>query len=216
MKTTLQAFLLFCIAICSARGDRALLPNQPSCYALAVSANELIALGEEGAKERLKEEWTDSGKNGDLFAVESARERLGWLSRILYLPGPNGIRQPLFGGLGLPWNTMDHGDWPLYPLVESSGIFFVLADGYVIAGLPEDPIAYLHYCGENGTFRTAPLKVPNEAEAMVALEELLESKEWNSIKWKDSKWHSQGGGFEYEFDKSERIKYLKKQTEFDR
>jgi hypothetical protein len=64
--------------------------------------------------------------------------------------------------------------WPLYPLAEANGVFFILSRSYVLAGGAEDPIDYLRYCRANGMFRRTLLLTPSTPQARQALLLLLD------------------------------------------
>lgn len=186
-----------------------LLPKYPTSRELAVAANRYIALGEERTVKELKDACEKARRSYPPHHVDfDLSEQIGWLCRLLYTPKPGqALRSAGFGGLILPFNTMPPADWPLMPLAESDGVFFILAQGYMIAGVPEDPVHYLEYCEQSGSFRSEALRVPTPEEAERALSALLDSTAWNQIKWKDS-----GLGFSYEMHASSVIAYLKKQT----
>lgn len=183
-----------------------LLPEHPTSRELAVAANRYIALGEERTVQELKAACEKARKP---YGVDlRLSEQIGWLCRLLYAPRPgHPLRAPGFGALGLPFNTMPSADWPLYPLTESAGVFFILAESYSLAGVPEDAVRYLDYCAQSGSFRREALHVPTPDEAGRALSALLASKAWKQIKWRDS-----GSWFSYEFQEADRIAYLQKQT----
>src|SRR5207248_2099895 len=99
---------------------------------------------------------------------------------------------PMYGGLSLPFKTMPHANWPLYPVAASGKSFFVLSEGYSLAGVPEDPKHYLAHCRAEGAFRKHPVPIPTQAEAQRDAKALRQSPPWKAIKWKDS-----GQGFSY-------------------
>jgi hypothetical protein len=146
-----------------------------NCATLANAANYYIGLGEGRAIKEMK-----------LLEKDFSAERIGWICRIIF-DGKNGevLRPPMYGGLLLPKLTMPLDRWPRYPVAESEGIFFVLSEGYMLAGMAERASAYIDYCSSAGVFRTNAVKVPTKAEAVKAFEALKESKPWKAIKWKD-------------------------------
>jgi len=75
--------------------------------------------------------------------------------------------------------------WPLYPVAESDGVFFVLSEGFLLAGMAERASEYVDYCSRTGTFRKTKVKVPSQDEATEAFNALKEAKRWKMIKWKD-------------------------------
>ncbi len=186
-----------------------LLPEHPTSRELAVAANRYIALGEERAVQELKEACEKGRKSYQPHHVDfDLSEQIGWLCRLLYTPKPGQtLRAPGFGSLRLPFNTMPPADWPLMPLAESEGVFFILAQGYMIAGVPEDPVHYVEYCAQSGSFRREALCVPTSDEAKRALSALLASPAWKQIKWQDG-----GHWFSYTLRESDLVAYLQKQT----
>ena len=52
------------------------------------------------------------------------------MCRVLFEPkGQDSLRQPMYGALDLPWNSMPLTKWPLYPVALSGSSYFVLSDG---------------------------------------------------------------------------------------
>jgi hypothetical protein len=204
MIRLLIPFLLATACVAKGAPPTLPLPEHPTCADLAHTANRFIGLGEVGTVSELKQLCELSKEHG--ITEDRMSEQVGWICRLLFVPAAGQpIREPSFGGLRLPWNTMKDEDWPLYPLVESEGVFFVLAQGYILAGFPEDPQQYLDYCRTNGTFRKQLVQVPTEEEAQRALDRLLSPSAWVKIKWKDSLWNSSDG-------EANVIAYLKAQT----
>jgi hypothetical protein len=148
---------------------------------MAKSANALIALGRDKATAFLR----GSAKRDPTAANYSRiNERIGWLCRLVFEPAPEKqLRAPFFGGLELPYHTMPLKEWPQFPLAVSDGVIFVLAEGYTLAGEPEDPWHYIEYCKENGHFREQQFNVPKRADAQHALKSLLASERWKKIEW---------------------------------
>ncbi|MFA6289707.1 MAG: hypothetical protein WC661_20180 [Opitutaceae bacterium] len=189
------------------------LPPHPTSFDLAEAGNRFIALGEEDAVGALMLLCKDSKNEYGVDIDSKTREQIGWMCRLLFTPKAGAtLRPPGFGGLSLPNNTMNRSDWPFYPLAESDGVFFVLADGYFLAGVAEDPRKYIRYCQSEGKFRSEPLVVPTEETAAKALDALLRSEIWKKIKWTDSKWYPGGGGFSYTMNEENIVTYLKRQT----
>jgi hypothetical protein len=210
MKRLILIFLTLGVAALAKDAPAALLlPEHPTSRELAVSANRYIALGEERAVLELKEACEKGRKPYQPHHVDfNLSEQIGWLCRLLYTPKPGQtLRAPGFGALMLPFNTMPPADWPLMPLAESKGVFFILAQSYTIAGVPEDPVHYLEYCAQSGSFRREALRVPTPNEAERALSALLASPAWKQIKWQDG-----GHWFSYTLHESDSVAYLQKQT----
>ncbi len=154
-----------------------------TCDTLAVAANYYIELGEDRAIKELKmleEDFGASMKRGF-----QRNERIGWVCRIVF-NGARGkpLRPPMYGGLSLPRLTMPLERWPLYPVAESDGVFFVLSEGYSLAGVAERVSDYIDYCKSTGTFRKAKVKVPTQGEAIKAFKAFKDDKRWKIIKWK--------------------------------
>jgi hypothetical protein len=154
---------------------------------IAESANYFIGIGEEKAIEELLQLTPSDdepfGRKNTKNGVRLDRNRAAWMLRILYLPKQRYIRQPLFGGLSLPRETMSLDDWPLYPLAESEDVYFVLSDGYMLAGVAERISDYAAHCKENGTFRKKKVTVPTSESAKKALSSLYSSQRWKKIEW---------------------------------
>jgi hypothetical protein len=186
------------------RAEQPLFTSRPTCYEFALVANRYIKLGEDGAITELIRNWRDV--DGDLLAQEDRREQIGWICRMIFMPKTAaGIRRPLFGGLGMPFDAVSDTDWPIYPMAESNGVFFLLARGYTLAGMPEDPISYLAYCRANGVFRHEEVRAPTEGEATLALEHLFESPSWKHIKWKGDQ------PYPYDADPVPVIRFMRRQ-----
>ncbi|MBC7815461.1 MAG: hypothetical protein IAG10_01020 [Planctomycetaceae bacterium] len=161
---------------------------------LAEAVNHYVSLGEEAAVREL----TDIAPNHDFKRDELAEgfsrpERVGWVCRILFQPKrEQPLRPPLYGALSLPHKTMPLSSWPLYPIAASGNSFFVLDEGYSLAGRAEEPRHYLEYCRAEGVFRKTSVPIPTRAEAQKDVLMLRRSPEWRAIKWKD-----RGEGFSY-------------------
>ncbi|CAM3192017.1 hypothetical protein [Rariglobus hedericola] len=211
---TLLVFVLACASAFGAENTRDLpLPKKPTSFDFAEVANQFISLGEKEAVAKLLYLCKDSKSEYGHDIDSKTREQIGWICRLVFRAKANSaLRPPRFGGLNLPFNTMKYSDWPIYPLAESNGVYFLLADGYSLAGVAEDPRKYIIYCQAEGIFRTDYLIVPSEADAGSALDLLLQKEVWMKIKWKDSEWHTGGGGFSYTLHEESVIKYLRKQT----
>lgn len=162
-----------------------------SSHDLVTGANALIAMGKEQAVQTLKARLKASGE--DPYSLGSQGERMSWLCRLIF-EGTRGtpLRQPLFGGTGLPYKSMPLTTWPRYPLAVEAGVPFVLSEGYVLAGMGEPAFKYLEFCATNGRFRTRPYPVPTRASATAAWKALTTSKRWKALKW-----HHKSEGLEY-------------------
>jgi hypothetical protein len=178
-----------------------------TCATLAEAANHYIALGEKAGTEELEShvvDWEVDHREGF-----SRNERIGWICRIVFQPrSAEPLRSPRYGALSLPWNTMSLANWPLYPLACSGSTYFVLSEGYMLGGVPEDPKSYLEYCRANGEFRTAGVPIPTRVEALKDSGSLRRSEAWQAIKWSDS-----GQGFSYGFSEAGAWRFIAAQAE---
>jgi hypothetical protein len=212
LRRCTTVFLFFCIffqqdilmAETPAESWRSIRPERANCAELAETANALIALGETQAIAKLRGSVKEGAGPG--FPNYDINQ-FGWLCRMLFLPQEGktlrSIKvEPTYAGLS-------QEEWPFYPLIENSGVFFVSyipTKGRHRRGGSETPEEYLNYCLKNGRLRTEPLKVPTEAEALAALDKFLESPAWRSLQKLK------------EFDPRflpEIIAYLKRQTKPD-
>jgi hypothetical protein len=98
--------------------------------------------------------------------------------------------------------------WPLFPVALAGSTYFVLSEGYALAGYPEPVEEYIQYCREHGGFRTASLAAPTRARALSDLEEMRRSAAWKAIRWQD-----RGQGFSYSFDEGWVWEFIRKQAE---
>jgi hypothetical protein len=207
---------LFLLLVCAAfRFSQAEVPqlfrdHSFTAAILAQAANHFVALGETAATRELTALVSDHDfKRDNIGKGFSVPERVGWVCRILFQPKANQpLRPPMYGGLGLPFNTMPPTRWPLYPVAASGHSFFVLSEGYMLAGLPEDPKRYLAYCRAEGTFREQRIPVPTRAEAQKDVSALRQSPAWKAIKWKD-----RGQGFSYAMNEERTWKFIQAQAD---
>jgi hypothetical protein len=149
---------------------------------LAESANALIGMGEEKAVKLLKK-YAKTQKDYDHpYALKVA-----WMCKLIFTPKTDKpLRPPSYGALSLPRISMPLKEWPLYPLVLTDGVIFILGDGYSLFGQAEPPLSYINYCLKNGSFKQTKYKVPTTEETEVALEKLFASERWKNIKWSHS------------------------------
>jgi hypothetical protein len=213
-KITLLVFVLACASAFGSENRADLpFPKNPTSFDFAEVANQFISLGEKEAVAKLHYLCKDSKSEYGHDIDSKTREQIGWICRLVFRPkADSALRPPGFGGLNLPSNTMKYSDWPIYPLAESNGVYFLLAEGYSLAGVAEDPRKYIKYCQAGGVFRTDYLITPSEADAEKALDDLFDKEVWRKIKWKDSEWNTGGGGFSYTLREESVINYLRKQT----
>ncbi len=151
---------------------------------LAEAANYYISLGEKRAIEELKA--LEERHTAAIGSEVDASERIGWICRMIFKgKGDKPLRPPGYGGLWLPYLTMPLERWPLYPIAESEGVFFVLSEGYRLSGVAERASDYIDYCSSNASFRLDEVKIPTRSEAIAAFNILKDSERWKVIKWKD-------------------------------
>lgn len=178
----------------------------------AEAVNHFIALGQDAAVEELRgltlDRDTDFALHGN--GAWSVNERVGWVCRVLFeAKAKEPLRPPAFGALAaLPESTMPHKDWPLYPVVLSGSTYFVLSEGYSLAGRAEDPKAYIEYCRQTGVFRKDSVTVPTKAQALKDAAALRQSTAWKAIKWKDS-----GVGWSYTLSETGTWEFVQNQAE---
>ena len=130
----------------------------------AEAANHFVTLGEDAAVQELRGLALDHSKDFAGHRGEwNINERIGWMCRVLFDPkDKQPIRQPLFGGLSSPYHTMPLSRWPRYPVALSESTYFVLSQGYILDGFPEDPKDYIEHCRKNGVFRKSKVTVPTK------------------------------------------------------
>lgn len=173
------------------------------------SANVLIAVGREPACAGLRK--VASMKWGFPKGYE-VNQKVCYLCRLLFVPRTEGevLRAP---GLGapelLPLNSMREADWPFMPFAIVQNVPLSMTIGYSLeGGLPEKSDSYLAYCMTNGTFRTQPFPIPTPTTSSNALQQVLGSPAWKSLKWQDS-----GLGWSYALDQGYAREALWKQVE---
>ena len=199
--------ILVSAAPCRAQPPKLFRDKHFTCATLADAANHFIALGERAAVKELDSlilDW-DTDFQGEF----SRNERIGWVCRILFGPKEKEpLRAPAYGGHHLPYNTMPLSNWPLYPVARSGSTYFVLSEGYTLAGKPEDPKEYLTYCRRTGRFRKEHVPTPTRSRALKDLEKLRQSEAWKAIKWRDS-----GPGFSTEISEDWIWGFIKAQAD---
>lgn len=192
MKTFLSVLILLLVGMPSCtQVPRLFRENQFTAADLAEAVNHYVALGESAAVKELTA--LTSRKYEDGYVEDASgrfyrRDRVGWVCRILFLPkGNQALRGPRYGALLLPFLSMPDNRWPLYPVAASGNSFFVLSEGYILGGAPEDPKKYLSHCRAEGFFRKQPVPVPTRAQARKDVRALRLSPAWRAIKWKDKR-----------------------------
>lgn len=156
-----------------------------TCVTLAEAANHYIALGEVQAIQELKALEENRRLSRRSFNRD---ERIGWVCRIIYAgKGDKSLRPPYYGGLDLPVLTMPMERWPLYPIAETDGVYFVLSEGCLLGGLAERASEYVDYCSSTGEFRKTSVAVPTHDEAVEAFHSFKSARRWTMIKWIDKR-----------------------------
>ena len=178
---------------------------------LAEAVNHFVAVGEQATIREL-EALAAPPKSQDAAEVHReirTRERIGWVCRILYQPkGGKPLRPPMYGAHHLPVKSMPLKDWPLYPVAASGSTYFILSEGYFLAGYPEHPLDYLDYCRREGRFRKDPIPLPTREQAMKDAARLRQSGAWKAIKWLD-----QGKGARNELVEDDTWQFIERQAE---
>ncbi len=172
------------------------------------TVNELVAIGS----------FYENGKTDDieLDKILETREdldlleRVGWVCRVLFEAKPNkALREPRFGGLLIPFLTMPAKNWPLFPIAHSGHTYFVLGEGYGLAGgEAESTRHYLEYCRKNGVFKTERIPLPTREQAKADAIAL-----WNSPAWKVIKWTDKALNVEYTFPEGNTRHFIEQQYE---
>jgi len=158
------------------------LRTQFNAVSLVNAANHCIRLGE---TETLREFERLIRENGAI-PTYNLEERVFWLCRILFAFEENApIRPPQLGTLPLPHDQFHLTDWPIYPLAKSGNSYFVLCEGYSLAGMPEPIDQYFKLCKAHGNFRTESIVVPSILESQQDLMRLQQSNQWKRINWKN-------------------------------
>jgi len=207
MKRSLILALLMTLQLGCGAKPRLFQQKAFDSAAIAEAVNYFVSIGEDMAVKELSELTTDGGT--DLKRGYSHNERIGWVCRILFQPkGDEPLRPPGFGALDLPYRSMPLKSWPQYPVAHSGSTYFVLSEGYFLAGRAEDPKAYIEYCRQAGVFRKMPVVVPTQPQASVDAALLKESVKWKAIKWKDS-----GENWSYTFNEGSTWKFIRKQAD---
>lgn len=153
---------------------------------IANAVNHYVALGEQAAKAELSALALDDSNpamrtgDGPLSAADVA-SRVSWMCLILWPSKPgHSSRPPAFGALVAIDGHIRPEDFPLYPVVQSGISYFILADSYLVGGLPEKTAHYLADCEARGTFRSQPVAVPTRQEAKRDASMLRRSPAWMS------------------------------------
>ena len=211
---TMKHFTLFVwsitLQLCCAATPELFRQRAFTAASFAEAVNHFIDLGENAAVGELRGLAVDYIKDHHDHRGEwSINERIGWMCRVLFESKTNGfIDPPRFGRLDLPVETMPDSSWPLYPVALSGSTYFVLSQGYFLAGAPQDPKDYIDECRKVGAFRKAKVSIPTRAQALKDAAALRQSKAWTSIKWKNS-----GPGWSYQLSEYGTWEFIEQQAE---
>ena len=181
MKHLIILIVLLALQVAGGETPRLFKQKKFTAAIFAEAVNHFVALGEEASvKELLSMEVDDSDFHTNHWSVN---ERIGWMCRVLFeAKTDEALHRPAFGAL---WNLppMPAKDWPLFPVALSGSTYFVLSEGYSLAGVPDRPKFYIEYCRKSGVFRTKPVVVPTGKQAVKDAEALHESSQWKAIRW---------------------------------
>lgn len=173
----------------------------------AEAVNYFVAIGEDATVRELQG-LADSSANP--LGKSSVDERIGWMCRVLFRANAyEPLRPPFFGKVTMfPPNIVPDKSWPLYPVALSRSTYFILGEGYTLAGVAEDPKDYIKYCRQTGVFRKKPIAVPTKAQAIKAAAALRQSASWKAVKWTDS-----GPSWSYTISEGWVWKFIQNQAE---
>lgn len=158
----------------------------PASFARAV--NYFVSLGETEAINELKKQIREN-QSGNFSEVYHNDIRVSEICRVLFESRDgNPIRPPGLGALmGIDFDQRDRRQfWPLFPVAQSGSSYFILGEGYILGGVPEDIVEYIEYSRRLGRFRITPLPVPTRAQAAADAELLRKSQAWRDSWPQDS------------------------------
>ena len=175
--------VLMTLEVASGETPRLFKQKEFTAATFAEAVNHFVALGEDASvKELLSMEvdnWSSTVHSNNLWSVN---ERIGWMCRVLFeAKTDEALHRPAFGALW-PLPPLPPKDWPLFPVALSGSTYFVLSEGYSLAGVPDRPKFYIEYCRKSGVFRTKAVVVPTRKQAVKDAEALHESSQWKAIK----------------------------------
>jgi hypothetical protein len=172
------------------------------------SANTLIAAGQNSACAALKK---FAKAKRDFLTDYEVDQKICHLCRLVFVSRTHAepLRAPRLGAPELlPLHSMKDSDWPYMPFAIVNDVPLSLTLGYRLEGIAERPEDYLGYCMSNGDFRSTPFPVPTTNTASIALNTILKSQAWATLKWNDS-----GNGWSYTLDEDYAKEMLWKQLE---
>jgi hypothetical protein len=139
------------------------------------AVNRLQSMGEAKAVEALKAYDKLCMDNPCKVWHHLDSERIVWITRLLWVPKTATSPQMRPPRLGAPLECIDEDSnfQAVYPLVLQDDIPFCAISGYILGGLPEDPMCYLESCRAEGQFRAKPLSPTSDP--IRAAEDLITS-----------------------------------------
>lgn len=148
-----------------------------SCADWARVANYYVELGEEKAAADLIERTSPNPKK---FAISNTHAC--HIARLIYeAKSGQPLRPPRLGAATLADGTSSgYEGWPCFPFAYQNGAWFLIADGYQLAGLQETVGNYLAYLKKEGRFRKILYPVPTAKQAEAAYERLVLDKRWQA------------------------------------
>lgn len=104
--------------------------------------------------------------------------RVFFLLRLLFIPADPEVRfPPIRVGRLIDINNPPLQDFPLYPLVLIEDVPLLIVTGFMLSGLPEDPMNHIEFCERYCFLRTRPLCPPDNPLPLA--ESLMTSKTWH-------------------------------------
>ncbi len=146
-------------------------PNELMTY-----ANDFVALKSDEQESALRRmAASSSGPEHSL--------RVFLICRVLFTKekGKLPLRPMRLGGSEVPINKVHPTDWPLFPLALMDDIPFLLTQGYVLAGITEDPVDYVDYCFKNAQIRTTNFRAKEADGVKTAALRLTEEARFKKL-----------------------------------
>ena len=194
-KYTITLLVFMAAGLCRADIPKLFTQRGFTSVTLVDAVNHFVAIGQDASVKEFQEIIAneDADTNWLFSRGFSAKERIGWVCRILFESKDGSpLRPPEFGRLNLPQKFMPADKWPLYPVALSGSTYFVLSEGYSTDGMKTESAAdYVAYCEKNGVFRKTSILMPTKDEANKDAQALRQGAAWQSISWEDDQ------GFSY-------------------
>jgi hypothetical protein len=115
---------------------------------------------------RVSSHWHDKGRDG-VFLV---------LRTLFEVPDDTGHMPPMMVGAPIPSEPKDRKLLPRFPIAIEGDIPFLLAEGFNLSGMAEEPESHVAYFREKGRLRGKPLMPSNEP--FKALDTFAKSPRW--------------------------------------